>query len=777
MARTRSSQVGEVGYLSININDNEMLPGHRDVNNLSSTWVCATGDYRGGLLWVQMFADEVDDQCVPMPPDLQGKAPPNLVGKLYDPYHDWVVFDGDRWHCVLPAYGRRISVSLFTPRGYRLLEPQHWQQLYDLGFVISPLLKVRLASMDAEPLPVQRAFEKLGRDVLRVPTARRPTDVTCSEEFLAAFHDYFPCNFCDFARECQRLGRGDRSHRSDCDQGPRGELFPCGLPFFATFVQQVRVPTSRRRAKRWRSQHTVHTWPSRRSAGRACGLSDAPHLMPLFDDMLALVTSWCRSTGRLPKDGGLSHLHTTIVQRLAQHGHVGSYSGACAGDLVRGETNGTPIACPTVCLAPGAMSLPAQSATIKLVFPTVPKIIEKLLHTPGVFLRTPQPSSLAPSFTHVSWWSEVALELLHRGLGELRPVASDECFNGKRVYAGLFGVPKKDSDLARIIIDRRPQNSREMSIRETLMMMMREAKISVADFEHLTDLMTLPYPGQFTRILLPPGALMLTSAEDAADYYYNLSLPDVMRAATAVGAPLSEAEVVSSEAFKQAVTRYGHHARWRLHLTAPPMGDVKAPDIAQCAHSQVALRCGGLSPQSWMRYKHMSPGGSLWAGCYVDDYGLLALVHEHARGVVSAACTLTRSAWARQRLHAGYRETGISRKVEKAKENEKCGQLWGAKLDTATASVYSPVEKRQLLVLATIHLCRLPTVHAHDVQPCSCRKTSSCVAEASPFRADWDGDHGSSDDDGPIQAAISSAASDRCNTSSRRSSCITIVSG
>eukprot|EP00971_Amphidinium_carterae_P278628 5530963-Amphidinium_carterae.1 len=32
------------------------------------------------------------------------------------------------------------------------------------------------------------------------------------------------------------------------------------------------------------------------------------------------------------------------------------------------------------------------------------------------------------------------------------------------------------------------------------------------------------------------------------------------------------------------------------------------------------------------------------------------------------------------------------------------------------ASVYSPLEKRQLLVLATVHLCRLHTVGAHDIE-------------------------------------------------------------
>eukprot|EP00971_Amphidinium_carterae_P009932 195914-Amphidinium_carterae.4 len=114
-----------------------------------------------------------------------------------------------------------------------------------------------------------------------------------------------------------------------------------------------------------------------------------------------------------------------------------------------------------------------------------------------------------------------------------------ERFHGRRVCAGAFGVPKKDSNLARIIIDRRPQNSREWSVRETLLRQLKEGVLPPEEFVHLTDLMTLPFPGQFTRLLVPRGGLILTSAEDAADYYYNLSLPEVMRRTNAVGAALS----------------------------------------------------------------------------------------------------------------------------------------------------------------------------------------------------------------------------------------------
>eukprot|EP00971_Amphidinium_carterae_P220047 4368088-Amphidinium_carterae.1 len=735
-----------------------MLAAHRDINNLGCTWLCAAGEFEGGLLWVQLTVqaldDEVDSSCIPMPMALQGKAPPGLMGHVHDPRLDWVKFDGDRWHCVLPSSGRRLSISLFNPRAYHLLRPHHWRALHELGFLISPLLRKRLSSMQQEPQHIQIAFLELGRkvDVAPAVTSRSVENVLCSDVFLAAFSGHVHCDFCDFVREVQCLGQGDRSHRSGCKSGPSGVLFPCGVPFYDTFLQRQQAPNSRRRALRWKQNLVVRSWvnlialhlqwlhlgcPKAGLLAERVAFQTPSSLLPCFDEMVQMVAAWCRSTGRLPKDGGLSRLHSTLIQRVAVHGHLGSYSGV-AGDSLAGSE--VCVQGPTVCLTPGQMSLPRQSATIDLVYPTVPRTVEMLLHSADAFLRHPQPHALAPSFTQVSSWPAVAGELLSRGLGELRPIDGCNRFNGRRVYAGAFGVPKKDSQMARIIIDRRPQNSREMSVREAVLQLLKKGELDDGEFLHLTDLMTLPFAGQFARILCPPGCVMSTSAEDAADYYYNLSLPDVMRETNAVGVPLTNADLtscvalrksdeytacnddqpsdgfVAHDVLKQAISRYGHRDRWSLHLTAPPMGDIKAPDIAQCVHSQVALRYGGMRADSWMRYKHPCPGGSIWTGCYVDDYGLVALLHPQARGVVSATCTRARAAWSRVQLREGYRKTGITRKAEKAREDEDDGQLWGARLCSQAASVSSPIEKRQLLVLATVHLCRLRRVNVLDVQ-------------------------------------------------------------
>eukprot|EP00971_Amphidinium_carterae_P230467 4573895-Amphidinium_carterae.1 len=42
--------------------------------------------------------------------------------------------------------------------------------------------------------------------------------------------------------------------------------------------------------------------------------------------------------------------------------------------------------------------------------------------------------------------------------------------------------------------------------------------------------------------------------------------------------------------------------------------------------------------------------GSLWTRCYVDDYGLVAVLHPRACGAVSATSTRARVAWSRAQL-------------------------------------------------------------------------------------------------------------------------------
>eukprot|EP00971_Amphidinium_carterae_P009292 183213-Amphidinium_carterae.6 len=108
------------------------------------------------------------------------------------------------------------------------------------------------------------------------------------------------------------------------------------------------------------------------------------------------------------------------------------------------------------------MSLPKQSATIDVVYPTVPRTVEMLFNNCIQLVH----SFVIPN--HM---------LLHR---VSRSCAQLTGATGSMAGESMpgFGVPKKDSQLARIIIiDRRPQNSREMSVREAVLQLFKKGEV------------------------------------------------------------------------------------------------------------------------------------------------------------------------------------------------------------------------------------------------------------------------------------------------------------
>eukprot|EP00971_Amphidinium_carterae_P332387 6466527-Amphidinium_carterae.1 len=735
MAATREPTLGDLAYLSVNINENLVLKVHRDLHNLSCSWLCSTGPYTGGQLWVEAVGDEISDECIPLPPEVATpNEAPGLVGHVLDPRDNWVRFDGRRWHAVLPASGRRLSVTLFSPRGFHKLGGVHWSTLVEPGFYVTPLLKVRMSSRSS---PLSPGDESIMCELLqKLEVPRRVHNSTmsennCIDELLGCLLAGLPCDFSDFLHELRRLCRGDLTRRSSSSLGSSSVMFPCGIPYMCEFAGSVTPPTSRRRAARWRCEHRVRmlvnyavVYLQWLHLGQPAGGVLAERLAfqapdSMVASLCALMNSmraWCRSAGAIPADGGLSRTCSTLLQRVAREGHIGSYSGIDA-DLGMAASAEVPNVSSTVKLVAGEISLPSCSAVIPLVEPTVPKTIERLLKSERAFLRHPLPEKVAQSFLNVSCWKSVASELVSCGLGVLRPPEQGPQFQNKRLTAGLFGVPKKGTEKARLIVDRRPANSLEVSVREAILDLFKRGQMSKEEFLFLSDLMTLPYCGQFVRLIVPQSAEIRTFTEDAADYYYNLALPETLCLGNAVGPLISSDDLVGcSDQLQAARRRFGDHAYWSIHLAAPPMGDIKAPDIAQCVHAYVALRFGGLLPWNWLRYHHPCSGDALWAGCYVDDYGLIALLDSRARGCMAAASTSCRAQGTIKAMRHGYAVTGITRKVSKATENECGGTLWGACLDNDDHSVSTPANKRQLLVMATLWLCRAKFVDHRDVQ-------------------------------------------------------------
>eukprot|EP00971_Amphidinium_carterae_P312617 6213652-Amphidinium_carterae.2 len=198
--------------------------------------------------------------------------------------------------------------------------------------------------------------------------------------------------------------------------------------------------------------------------------------------------------------------------------------------------------------------------------------------------------------------------------------------------------------------------------------------------------------------------------EDAENYYYHMLLPRTLQRTNAIG-PLVPTAALPPDlpALVSAQSEFGPMELWSLHMIAPPMGDVKSPDIAQAVHSHVALWSGGMNRGSWMRHGHEAPTQPLWAGTYVDDFGQVALLDPRLPHPLDQASVRCQAKTSHDGLLSGYRTVGIVRKPEKSVVEKTEGTMWGASLSSATRIVQSSVEKRRLVLRATMAVCAART--------------------------------------------------------------------
>eukprot|EP00971_Amphidinium_carterae_P193150 3833319-Amphidinium_carterae.2 len=291
----------------------------------------------------------------------------------------------------------------------------------------------------------------------------------------------------------------------------------------------------------------------------------------IFDE----VRRWCRSDGSTPPDGGLSQLVALLSQKLQDEGGM-TRQDAYAMATDAGHSVSAPdahgVATATIELSAGNVALPKVAGHIALEPPAMPQTLADILREDRAFIRAHPPDRLEPCFTSVADWPQLAIELLERGLCCLMAEAEGVTFHGHRVSAGLFGVPKKQTASARLIIDRRPQNSLEVSLRRVVMDRVLSGVIDVHEGLHLTELMTLPFFAQFQRLMLSSSSELHITMEDAENYYYHMLLPRTLQRTNAIG-PLLPSSVLPQDmpAVISARAQYGPQQLWSLHMLAPPM--------------------------------------------------------------------------------------------------------------------------------------------------------------------------------------------------------------
>eukprot|EP00971_Amphidinium_carterae_P040424 793344-Amphidinium_carterae.2 len=127
LARRREGERCNKRYLSIQVNSYDSgtcVPRHRDKYNegLSDIYVC--GQFEGGELY--------------------------CGGERVDAIGKWGVLNGKEWHWTEPHRGRRLSIVLYTPKGWEKLSKDHLEALAGFGFPVQGTQRALQCSLDAE---------------------------------------------------------------------------------------------------------------------------------------------------------------------------------------------------------------------------------------------------------------------------------------------------------------------------------------------------------------------------------------------------------------------------------------------------------------------------------------------------------------------------------------------------------------------------------------------------------------------------------------------------
>eukprot|EP00971_Amphidinium_carterae_P323817 6435486-Amphidinium_carterae.1 len=114
---------------------------------------------------------------------------------------------------------------------------------------------------------------------------------------------------------------------------------------------------------------------------------------------------------------------------------------------------------------------------------------------------------------------------------------------GRAQLAGLFGVHKPDSDLKRMIVDRRPRNACELSAELALARYLGQFPMSAEEREIYSPKLlirfgTLPHAALFIDALWTDTTSVLACVEDAKDFFYLLSMPLKRHGESAFGLPV-----------------------------------------------------------------------------------------------------------------------------------------------------------------------------------------------------------------------------------------------
>lgn len=162
---------------------------------------------------------------------------------------------------------------------------------------------------------------------------------------------------------------------------------------------------------------------------------------------------------------------------------------------------------------------------------------------------------------------------------------------------GAFALVK-DEEKDRLIIDARPANELEQTLRDwcsTLGSVQALAQLEIAE-----------------------GHRMVFSGTDLRDYYYCFRVSAKRCLRNALRYPLSLKQAQRFHCFPHELAGEDHKVFYPC-LSTLAMGDCNAVELGQRAHVEIGLRCKVFTPEELLTSQGRAPRGNLAAGIVIDD--------------------------------------------------------------------------------------------------------------------------------------------------------------
>eukprot|EP00435_Cladocopium_sp_Y103_P016382 s82_g4.t1 len=278
----------------------------------------------------------------------------------------------------------------------------------------------------------------------------------------------------------------------------------------------------------------------------------------------------------------------------------------------------------------------------------------------------------------------------------------------KERTCGAFSLVK-DEQKDRLIVDARPANSLEETLR---------------DYCH-----TLGAVSALLQVELQPGKQLVMSGTDLRDFYYCFRVSKARSHRNAFKFPLSRAQASQFACFPTAGP---DDDIWYPCLATMAMGDNNAVELGQGAHVLLGLNAGIFHPEELLTTHSRAPGGPLSCGIIIDDI----LFAEQVLGELGPE-RFTEGERRLELMCEQYLQEGLTAHPGKTFRQALQAQFWGVSVDGVKGTVQAAPKRVIPLVELTLRTARsgvatvglLEILAGSWVSILQCRKRLMCLLD------------------------------------------------